>query len=213
MKDRGGSGRGESRTSGRDDTPLVLVHGLWDTPRIFEPLTRHLAGRRQPLLAPHLPHGLGQVPLDAMAGQLAEHLAAAVAPNQPIDLLGFSMGGVVARIWIQRLGGHRRTRRFISVGSPHHGSLNALLWPRWLLPGIADMRCGSELLRQLNREHRTLEQVDCCSFYTPMDLMVTPGWRAVLPCGRRERLPVWTHEQLIRSPISLERLCHELLRP
>jgi triacylglycerol lipase len=212
MNDRDGSGRGESRTSGRNDVPLVLVHGLWDTPRIFEPLMRHLAGRR-PLLAPHLPHGLGQVPLEALAGQLGAQVAATIPPEQPLDLLGFSMGGVVGRIWLQRLGGHRRTRRFISVGSPHQGSLNALPWPSRLLPGIADMRCGSRLLRQLNQELDTLEQVECTSFYTPMDLMVTPGWRAVLPCGRRESLPVWTHEQLIRSPIALERLGRELLRP
>jgi triacylglycerol lipase len=212
MKDRDETGWGESRTSGRSDVPLVLVHGLWDTPRIFEPLKRHLAGRR-PLLTPHLPHGLGQVPLAILAQRLDQQVAATIAADRPIDLLGFSMGGVVARIWIQCLGGHRRTRRFISVGSPQQGSLNALPWPARLLPGIADMRCGSGLLRQLNQDLGGLEQVECCSFYTPLDLMVTPGWRAVLPCGRRESLPVWTHEQLIRSPIALERLSRELLRP
>lgn len=193
--------------------PLVLVHGLWDSPQVFEPLIRSLSGRRQPLLLPHLPHGLGQVPLEELARQLAAHIDATVPAGQPIDLLGFSMGGVIGRIWIQRMGGHRRTRRFISVGSPHHGSLNALPWPGSLLPSIADMRWGSALLRELNQETTPLQAVDCCSFYTPLDLMVIPGWRAVLPCGRKETLPVWTHEQLIRSPVAVERLSRELLRP
>ena len=45
-------------------TPLVLVHGLFDTPRLFDTLRHRLAGRRSPLLVPHLPHALGSVPLE-----------------------------------------------------------------------------------------------------------------------------------------------------
>ena len=57
-----------------EDTPLVLVHGLFDTPRIFDSLQRDLAGRRTPLLIPHLPHGLGEVPLEDLAAQLGSHI-------------------------------------------------------------------------------------------------------------------------------------------
>lgn len=193
--------------------PLVLVHGLWDTPRVFNPLIRHLDGRRRPILMPHLPHGIGQVPLERLAEQLASYLAAQLGKDQPIDLLGFSMGGVISRIWLQWLGGHRRTRRFISLGSPQQGTLNALACPPWLLPGIADMGRGSSLLRRLNQDTTALQQLECVSLFTPFDLIVTPGWQAALPWGRREGLLVWTHDQLLRSPIALERLGKELLRP
>ncbi|MGC5196485.1 esterase/lipase family protein [Aphanothece microscopica] len=195
-----------------DRTPLVMVHGLWDTPRLFEPLRRRLADRRQPLLIPHLPHGLGQVPVATLAEQLAVRIEASFGRDQPIDLFGFSMGGLIGRVWIQRMGGHRRTRRFIGVGSPQQGSLVAQPWPRWMLAGIADMKLGSRLLQELNSDPTPLQDVDCCSFYSPADLMVVPGWRAVLPLGRRECLPVWTHRQLICSPIALERLSAELLK-
>jgi triacylglycerol lipase len=192
--------------------PLVLVHGLWDSPRLFRHLLHRLDGRRQPLLVPHLPHGLGVRALEELAALLGGRIEAAFGLEQPIDLLGFSMGGVIARSWIQLLGGHRRTRRFLSVGSPQQGTLTAQPWPARPLASIAAMKLGSPLLRQLNGDLTPLGTIDCCSFYCRADLMVLPGWRAVLPVGRRLALPVLTHQQLIRHPAALEPVVAELLR-
>jgi len=194
-------------------TPLVLVHGLWDTPRLFRRLEQNLGERRAPLLIPHLPHGLGTTPIRALADQLGRDIEAAFGPDTPIDLLGFSMGGLIGRTWIQLAGGHRRTRRFISVGSPQQGTLTAQPWPRWLLAGVADMKLGSRLLRQLNDNVDALRSVDCASFFCTADLMVWPGWRAVLPVGPRQSVPVLTHPQLLRDPAALDALVAELLRP
>lgn len=194
-------------------TPLVLVHGLWDTPRLFRRLEQNLGERRAPLLIPHLPHGLGTTPIRALADQLGRDIEAAFGPDTPIDLLGFSMGGLIGRTWIQLAGGHRRTRRFISVGSPQQGTLTAQPWPRWLLAGVADMKLGSRLLRQLNDNVDALRSVDCASFFCTADLMVWPGWRAVLPVGPRQSVPVLTHQQLMRDPAALDALVTELLRP
>jgi len=129
-----------------------------------------------------------------------------------ITALGFSMGGVIARAWIQLLSGHRRTRRLISVGSPQQGTLTAGPWPRWPLAGVADLKWGSPLLERLNRDLEPLERIECCSFYSGLDLMVVPGWRAVLPVGPRHMLPVWTHPQLLRQAAALDPLVRELLR-
>ena len=194
-------------------TPLVLVHGLWDTPRLFRRLEQNLGERRAPLLIPHLPHGLGTTPIRALADQLGRDIEAAFGPDTPIDLLGVSMGGLIGRTWIQLAGGHRRTRRFISVGSPQQGTLTAQPWPRWLLAGVADMKLGSRLLRQLNDNVDGLRSVDCASFFCTADLMVWPGWRAVLPVGPRQSVPVLTHQQLMRDPAALDALVAELLRP
>lgn len=193
--------------------PLVLVHGLWDSPRLFRHLVEQLDGRRAPLLIPHLPHGLGVRRLEELAVQLGRHIEAAFGEEQPLDLLGFSMGGVIARTWIQLQGGHRRTRRFVSVGSPQRGTWVAQPWPAQLLASVADMKVGSGLLRRLNADSRCLQPIDCSSFYCAADLMVVPGWRAVLPVGRRMGLPVLTHQQLIRHPAALVPLVAELLRP
>lgn len=176
-------------------------------------LQERLDGRRAPLLIPHLPHGLGVRRLEELAAQLGGHIESAFGRDEPIDLLGFSMGGVIARTWIQLQGGRRRTRRFVSVGSPQQGTWVAQPWPARLLAGIADMKPGSPLLLRLNGDPGGLAGVDCCSFYCAADLMVVPGWRAVLPEGRRIQLPVLAHQHLIRHPAALEPLVGELLRP
>lgn len=193
--------------------PLVLVHGLWDTPRLFRRLEERLAGRRDPLLLPHLPHGLGQQPLLELAQQLGRLVEQRFGAQRPVDLLGFSMGGLIGRTWIQLAGGQGRVRRLTVVGSPQRGSLLALPWPRRWLASIADMRPGSPLLRQLNGDLTGLAGVECCSFWCPIDGMVIPSWTGVLPVGRRQALPVWDHKQLISSPAALDPIVAELLRP
>ncbi len=193
--------------------PLVLVHGLWDTPQLFRRLEERLGGRRDPLLAPHLPHGLGSRPLEALAAQLGREIEAAFGPERELDLLGFSMGGVIGRTWIQLLGGHRRTRRFISVGSPQNGTASAQPCPRWLLPGIADMKLGSPLIRRLNADLSPLQALDCRSFWCLLDTMVVPSWKGVLPVGRVEVLPVANHRHLITRPEALGPITAALLEP
>ena len=193
--------------------PLVLMHGLWDTPRLFRRLIQALDQPERPLLAPHLPHGLGHVPLRVLAGRLDRQIRERFGDDTPIDLLGFSMGGVISRIWLQELAGAQRTRRFFSVGSPQNGTLAAMAVPRPLLAGAADMKIGSDLLRDLNRDPQALAAVSCRSSTCRWDLMVCPGWWAVLPQGSRCELPVWTHQQMISHPDALRILRRDLRLP
>jgi triacylglycerol lipase len=195
--------------------PLVLLHGLWDTPRLFNRLEEALLQRcpQLELYAPHLPHRLGAAPIRELAAQLAALLEARFGPSQRLDLFGFSMGGVIGRTWLQEQGGHGRTRRFVVLGSPQRGTLAAQWVPRPLLAGIADMKIGSPLLRQLDRHAHLLEPIDCHSLYTPTDITVFPGWRAVLPRGSRRALPVFTHRQLILDPRAIAAVADLLLRP
>ena len=193
-------------------TALVLVHGLLDTPRVFQPLQATLGGRRAPLLMPALSLQLGRIPVLESAERLGGHIEAAFGLEEPIDLLGFSMGGVIARSWLQLLGGHRRCRRFISVGSPQQGTVTARPWPSRWFRGLADLRPGSPLLSRLDSDLAPLRQLECHSFYSALDLVVLPGWGAVLPVGARTLLPVLTHPELLRNPAAIRRLVQELLR-
>ena len=74
------------------------------------------------------------------------------------------------------------------------------------------MKIGSRLLRELNNNSAALDGVQCQSFFCRWDVMVFPGWRAVLPVGSQEEIPVWTHQQLIGHPRSLQRLSEALRR-
>ena len=191
--------------------PLVLVHGLLDTPRLFSRLQHRLEGQNRPILSPHLPHRFGAIPLRKLARQLDGLIQERWGPKTPIDLLGFSMGGVIARTWLQELDGAKRTHRFISVGSPQQGTLTAQCVPSWLFAGLADMKRGSPLLRSLNGDYAELQAVECLSFFCRWDLMVYPGWQAVLPIGKSTVVPVWTHQQLMSHPKSLDLLSESLL--
>ena len=192
--------------------PLVLIHGLWDTPHLFRRLVRRLDVHDIPLLVPHLPHRLGAVPLRTLAQQLDDHIRRRWGDDTEVDLLGFSMGGIIGRVWMQQLGGVRRTHRFISVGSPQRGTVTAQWIPSWLFAGLADMKRGSPLLRALNADVQSLKRMDCVSFYCRWDLMVVPGWQAHLSVGTVSELPVLTHQQLMSHPRALEELVRTLLR-
>jgi triacylglycerol lipase len=208
----GPSGQDEPIPSRFAIPPLVLVHGLLDTPAVFNGLKRELAGGREPLLVPALPLRLGRTSVEEAAEVLGGHIEAAFGRVDTIDLLGFSIGGVIARCWIQMLGGHLRTRRFVSVGSPQQGTLTALPWPGRIFTGIADLRLGSSLLQRLNGDLECLRRIECHSFYSGLDLAVLPGWSAVLPVGARTMLPVLTHPQLLRDRAAIQPLARVLLR-
>ena len=127
-----------------------------------------------------------------------------------IDIVGFSMGGLISRIWLQNHNGYLRTKRFFSIGTPHHGTYTAQLIPSWLMPGIAEMKRGSRLLFQLNDDLTPLENIECISFFTKWDLMSFPGWQAKLPIGHSYHLPVLTHKELITNSISLDILAKRI---
>jgi triacylglycerol lipase len=192
--------------------PLVLVHGLLDTPRLFSRLERRLEGQDRPVLSPYLPHRFGATPLRQLAQQLDDLIQERWGVETSIDILGFSMGGVIARTWLQELGGAKRTHRFLSVGSPQQGTLTAQCVPAWLFAGLADMKRGSPLLRSLNGNDSDLQAVECISFFCRWDLMVCPGWQAVLPIGTSTAVPVWMHQQLMSHPRSLDLLTEALFR-
>lgn len=194
--------------------PLVLVHGLWDTPGLFNTLRRAIGERRE-VFIPHLPHGLGVVPLEDLAAELGKKIEDHYGPDQRLDVMGFSMGGVISRSWIQLLGGNQRVRRFTSVASPQQGTWTAQPWPSQLLASVGDMKVGSTLLQRLNADPGALSGIECCSLYCLADVMVVPGWKAVLPVGRREVLrPLnLAHHELMAHPASVAQVARELLRP
>ncbi len=196
----------------RSPRPLILVHGLWDNPNVFSDLVRKLEGYDMPLMTPHLPHRLGRVPLKRLAQNLNVQIIERWGIETCVDILGFSMGGLISRIWLQQLGGSRRTHRFISVGCPHRGTYTAQLVPSWLLPGVADMKRGSPLISELDNDLLSIGDVTCSSFFSYWDLMVIPGWEAVLPMGEQRPLSVRSHRNLISHPVALDTLVNVILQ-
>ena len=194
----------------KNKRPIFLVHGLWNNPKLFEKLINRIKKDDYQLYCPHLPHKYGYSSLKSLAKDLDSKIEELVGHEKEIDIVGFSMGGLISRFWLQNHNGFLRTKRFFSIGTPHFGTYTAQMIPSFLMPGIAEMKRGSNLLSQLNNDLSSLEKIKCSSFFTRWDLMSFPGWQAKLPIGDSYHLPVLTHKELITSDVSLKILADKI---
>jgi triacylglycerol lipase len=138
----------------------------------------------------------GDAGLDGLARQIVHYVESGFKGEEGIDMVGFSMGGLVARYYIQRLGGIERVKRFITISSPHNGTWDAFLRQN---EGARQMRPGSPFLRDLNRDVEVLDRIDFTSIWTPFDLMILPAHSSVLPVGRAIRVNVAAHPLMMRN--------------
>ena len=191
--------------------PIVLIHGLWNTSAIFNSLLKKLDYYDIEYYAPTLEHHFGRISIEDLAESLDKLITKKYGKDREIDILGFSMGGIIARYWIKKFKGYLKTKRFISIGSPHNGTLTAQLVPKKLLKGISEMKINSSLLKELSEHDDLLKKIDCVSFYTSWDFMVFPGWRAKLPIGMQFNLNIYKHRNLVRAPIAIEAIVNSII--
>jgi triacylglycerol lipase len=164
--------------------PVVVVHGIYNTGGDMIRLTRALKAAGREVLPITLRPATGRAPLEDLSAQL-ERYVAEKAVRRPFDLLGFSMGGLVARHYLQRRGGLPQVRKFVTLSTPHHGTH----WARFHWgAGTAQMRRGSAFLQDLNADADTLKQVEFISIWVPSDLLILPATSSVMPQARNIRL-------------------------
>ena len=188
--------------------PVLLIHGIDDTAKIFQPLEGYMRDRGWPAIhAIDLTPNNGDVGLDELATQIQAYVEVHLPAPTQFDLVGFSMGGIVARYYLQRLGGLERVRRFATLSSPHHGTWTGYLRSN---PGARQMRPNSEFLQDLNSTVDDLTAVEFTSVWTPFDLMIVPSNSSELPVGTMMQLPVLAHPWMVSDPRSLLTLAHIL---
>jgi triacylglycerol lipase len=190
--------------------PVLLIHGINDTGAVFYKMAPYLADRGWAVYDLSLKPNNGDVGLDELAGQVADYVAKTFDPSEPLDLVGFSMGGIVSRYYVQRLGGINQVQRFITISSPHHGTSIAYLSNRL---GCLQMRPGSALLSDLNQNVSLLEQLNFTSIWTPFDGMIVPASSSHLPVGREVVVPVLLHSWMLTDSRSLQAVADALSEP
>ena len=191
--------------------PIILIHGLWNTSSIFSLISSKLDEKEVEYFAPTLNHAFGMTSIVELTNLIDQLIVEKYGLEQEIDILGFSMGGIIGRYWINKFNGYKRTKRFITIGSPHNGTLTSQLVPKYPFRGISEMKINSSLLRDLANYDYFLNDIDCISFFTYWDLMVFPGWRANLNVGEKISLNIFKHRNLVRNPEAVERIIERLI--
>ncbi len=163
------SARGVARALRREDAPpvpalgaqppILLIAGFGASSRVLLPLERHLERQLdRPVVRVSLGESLrirmADVRASALRVQVELERLAACAPFPYVDVVGHSLGGLVATYLLKRLDGSRRVRRVVTLATPHRGTPLALAGA--LLVGafsraIWQMIPGAPLLRELDR--------------------------------------------------------------
>jgi triacylglycerol lipase len=155
--------------------PVLLIPGYGGSRDSLGELAGRIgaSGRETRVLT--LP-GDGTGDLLAQVAVLEREIDAALERGAPsVDLIGYSAGGVVARLWLARHDGEQRARRVITLGAPLHGTTLAATGSV-LLPDACPTACqqlvpGSALLSSVERAPVPLPWL---SIWTENDETVTP---------------------------------------
>jgi len=190
--------------------PVLLIHGIDDTVALFHRMTPYLQNRGWSVHSINLTPNNGDEGLDKLAQQVSQYVNKTFPEDNVIDLVGFSMGGIISRYYVQRLEGIRKVQRFITISSPHQGT-----WTAYLRPNIGgnQMRRGSLFLRNLNHDVALLERINVTSIWTPLDLMIFPAHSSRLPIGNDVRIPVAAHPLMVSDLRVLEEVAKRLSEP
>jgi pimeloyl-ACP methyl ester carboxylesterase len=191
--------RSEQRTT-------VFVHGYLGNRSSFFPLALYLkACGGAPLLSFSYSGAHG---IERAAVELRDSLRRRVRGGR-IDLVCHSMGGVIARAWLQLLGGARRVDRCIMLGTPVSGTYNAY----WLTSRVGrELRPGSPLLRRLDATREAASAVRFSSIVAGSDNIVIPRVFSAAE-GELIHVPDLGHLGLLFSPLVFRKVRTLLANP
>jgi triacylglycerol lipase len=160
------------------ETPILLVHGIVDNHSIFTLLRRALRRRGFATVSSY-DYGLltRDVPAAAqLLGEAIEKLAANTGYER-VHVIGHSLGGLIARYYVQRLAGDARVHTLATLGTPHQGT--ELARPLRMLPLLDQLTPESRLIRELAEPARGC-RTRFLTFYSDIDHMVWPSGNARL---------------------------------
>ena len=152
--------------------PVVLIPGWHGEPAAFDRMIPALEaagltvldfdasrpGRQAMTYAPtadgqHIPDVAAHVVRPVIDAALAR---AGYPPGAAVDIVGYSMGGLVARYLVEKAGWAQRVNTLVMLGTPNHGTIAAWVpgtiggFGRWNATG-GDMRPGSPFLQSMGK--------------------------------------------------------------
>jgi len=172
----------------RFDETVLLLHGFFQTRNVWEVMEDRLRD-----------HGYGVFSFDLggllwrfntrsipdLSATIADKIEGICARTglERFHIVGHSKGGIIARHYIQHLGGDKRAKSLITLGSPHHGTPTAAIGVGLMAGGLISrspfqMLPGSPLVRLLRKDSFP-SGIPLTSIYSRHDV-VCPWWCSVL---------------------------------
>ncbi len=89
-----------------------------------------------------------------------------------VDIVAHSMGGLVSRYYVQKLGGSARVRKLVTLGTPHNGTKVAVFV---IGKARSQMLPSSDFLTKMEIEQReSLGETELTVLYSDADFMIVP---------------------------------------
>ncbi|MBM75903.1 MAG: permease [Proteobacteria bacterium] len=205
---------------------VLLLHGFFQTRNIWEIMENRLRRDNYGVLSLDLGGLFWRFNTRSINKQgkfLAEKMdrIAARYDLQNFHIIGHSMGGLVARHYIQYHGGDRRVKSLITLGTPHLGTPTALIgfalmWGGMLSNSPSQMLPNSSLLRQL-RADGFPPHIPLTSIFSRHDF-ISPWWGSVLYPSQGEtninniQIPHLGHSELTYSNKVYKHVKEQLIR-
>ncbi len=176
-------------------TPVVLVHGLGGSRGAWWPmrLYLHAHGRRR-LYAFGYEGGSIEEHAGALAGFVSRVLA--VTGEERVDIVAHSLGGIIARFAIQRMGLAPHVRTLVTLATPHQGTYAAHYANTDL---TRPLRPQSDVIRDLNADDFSALGVDLVCVCSDRDIYVVPPQNMAHPSGRVMTVNGVSHSQHLIS--------------
>lgn len=190
------TGSPEKPRTGPPAGRIVLVHGFMETGSSWRTIEKRLTKKGYECIVPRLKPKDGRGGLERIAAGLKSDIDAAFGPDEPITIISFSMGGLVSRYYLQKLGGATRCEKLFTISSPHKGTHTAFLYPT---KGAEQMRPGSRFLTELDANDATLGDMPVVSYRTPLDLMILPADSSQWKRAKNLEFTVLAHPMMLTS--------------
>jgi hypothetical protein len=171
--------------------PVLLLHGLIDNRSIFAVMRRSLRRRGfAHVCSWNYSPRLTDVARGARdLGRHIEQICQQTGHDR-VHVVGHSLGGLIARYYVQRQGGDQRVQSLVTLGTPHAGSVLAHVLPT---PLLRQLRPGSALLRELGEPSGSC-RTPVTAIYSDLDQVVRPT-----TSGRCEHPDLITRNVLVRG--------------
>jgi len=207
-----------TRPAGRADRPVLLLYGFLQNGRVLSALHRRLTRDGFTVFTIHLggllntfnTHGIPS--LAALVRDEVERLCREAGVRR-LAIVGHSEGGLVARYYVKKLGGHRRVTHLVTLGTPHHGTPLAyvgIIALGALARSVWQMTPMSPFIRELKRG-RFPSSVKFTSIYSKND-RVAPYPSCLLELKPGERTCNVEIDRVGHVGLLLSRDAHDVVR-